>query len=293
MQPRRLRRLPALVAEGLDAYGRHATSQLAAAIAYRFLFSLVPFFALFISILDVVLPDDQRTQLVEWLFQELPGDELEASVDRALDQSTNAAPIVWIGSLLALLWGATGMMTTLRVSARIVWDVDRGTPYVRGKLRDVLGVGLAGAVVVGAFALSFIVQTAVQASEDVADAIGWEGEARLAAGVGEIATSLAVIFVALVLVYRLTPPVRPRLRDVWPAALLGAVAFELVAAGFGIYLGRFADFNAIYGPLGAVLAFLALIYALAIVLLAGAELVALRARSAGVAVEREGAHDPA
>ena len=278
MQPRGLRRLPALVADGLDAYRRHATSQLAAAIAYRFLFSLVPFFALLVSIVDVVLPDDQRTQLVDWLFGELPGDEVEESVDRALSRSTDAAPIVWVVSLLALLWGATGLMTTLRVAARIVWDVDRGAPYVRGKLRDVLLVGLAGALVVGAFALSFVVQTAVQAGEHVATAIGWEGEGRLAIGAGELVTSLAIIFVALALVYRITPPVRPRLAHVWPAALLGAVAFELVAAGFGFYLAHFADFNAVYGPLGAVFAFLALIYALAIVLLAGAELVALRER---------------
>jgi membrane protein len=279
VQPRGLRRLPALVADGLDAYRRHATSQLAAAIAYRFLFSLVPFFALLVSVVDVVLPEDQRTQLVEWLFDEIPGEEVEASVDRALSRSTSAAPIVWVVSLLALLWAATGMMTTLRTAARIVWDVDRGAPYVRGKLRDALLVGLAGVVVVGAFALSFVVQTAVQAGEHVAAAVGLEGQGRLATGAGELATSLVITFVALVIVYRLTPPVRPRLRHLWPAALLGAVAFELVAAGFGIYLARFADFSAVYGPLGAVFAFLALIYALAIVLLAGAELVALQARS--------------
>jgi membrane protein len=278
VQPTGIRRLPAIIAAGLDAYGRHATSQLAAAIAYRFLFSLVPFFALLVSVLDVVLPDDQRAELVDWLFDEVPGDEVEASVDRALSRSTDAAPIVWVVSLLALLWGATGMMTTLRTAARVVWDVDRGVPYVRGKLRDALLVGLAGVLVVGAFALSFVVQTAVQAGEHVAAALGWEGQGGLAAGVGELATSLAITFVALMLVYRLTPPVRPRLTALWPAALLGAVAFELVAAGFGLYLARFADFNAVYGPLGAVFAFLALIYALAIVLLAGAELVALRAR---------------
>ncbi len=278
MQQTGIRRLPAIVAEGLDAYSRHATSQLAAAIAYRFLFSLVPFFALLVSVLDVVLPDDQRTQLVSWILGELPGDEVEASVDRAISRSTDAAPIVWAVSLLALLWGATGMMTSLRTATRIVWDVDRGTPYVRGKLRDVLFVGVAGALVVGAFALSFVAQTAVQAGSDLADALGWDGGGRVAAGGVELVSSLAITFVALLLLYLLAPPIRPRVADVWPAALLGAVAFELVAAGFGLYVARFADFNAVYGSLGAAFAFLAMIYALAIVLLAGAELAALRAR---------------
>jgi membrane protein len=266
------------VAEGLDAYSRHATSQLAAAIAYRFLFSLVPFFALVVSVLDVVLPDDQRSQLVHWLFAELPGDEVEASVDRSIARSSNVAPIVWIVSLGALLWGATGMMTSLRISARIVWDVDRNAPYVRGKLRDALFVGLAGVLVLGAFALSFVVQTAVQAGQHVAAAVGWDDPGAFAAA-GELVTSLAITFFALALVYLLTPPVRPRLRDLWPAALLGAVAFELVAAGFGLYVAHFADFDAVYGSLGTLFAFLALIYVLAIVLLAGAELVAMRVRA--------------
>jgi membrane protein len=278
VQPSGLRRLSALVAEGLDAYGRHATSQLAAAIAYRFLFSLVPFFALVVSVLDVVLPEDQRSQLVHWLFAELPGDEVEASIDRSIARSSSAAPIVWIVSLLALLWGATGMMTSLRTSARIVWDVDRNVPYVRGKLRDALLVGLAGVLVVGAFALSFIVQTAVQAGEHVAAAVGWDDPGAFTAA-GELTTSLAITFAALALVYLLTPPARPRFRDLWPAALLGAVAFELVAAGFGLYVTRFADFSAVYGPLGALFAFLTLVYVLAIILLAGAELVALRSRA--------------
>jgi membrane protein len=280
VQPKGLHRLPATVTDGLDGYRRHATSQLAAAIAYRFLFSLVPFVALLVSVFDVVLPDDQRSQLVDWILNELPGEEVEASVDRAIARSTTAAPIVWVVSLLALLWGATGMMTTLRTATRIVWDVDRGAPYVRGKLRDVLFVGLAGALVVGAFVLSLLLHAAVQAGSDLADALGWDGEGRLAAGAAELASSLAITFVAILLLYRLAPPTRPRLGAIWPAALLGAIAFELVAAGFGLYLARFADFNAVYGPLGAVFAFLALIYALAIVLLAGAELAALRARSA-------------
>lgn len=276
-----LRRLVSTVAATFAAYGRHASSQLAAAIAYRFLFSLVPFVALLVSILDLVLPADQREQLVGWLFDALPGRELEASVDRALARSSDAAPLVWIASLVALLWAATGMMTTLRTAARIIWDVEAGQPYVRGKLRDVALVGLAGALVIVAFVLSLVAQVAVEAGSDLAAAIGWgTTEERAAAGVVQLASSLAVTFVALLLLYRLTPPVGPRLADLWPAALIGALAFELVAAGFGFYVAHLADFNAVYGPLGAVFAFLALIYALAIVLLAGAELAALRARSA-------------
>jgi membrane protein len=270
VRPNAFHRLRSTIADGLDSYGRHATSQLAAALAYRFLFSLVPFVALLVSILDLTLSDAQREQLVRWLFDALPGDEVEASVDRALAASTNASALIWIVSVLALLWGATGMMAALRAATRLIWEVEARPPYVRGKLRDVVLVGLAGALVVAAFALSLVAQTAVEAGSDLAAALGWDGDGRLLAAFGELGSSLVITFVALLLLYGLAPPARLRLTDLWPAALLGAIAFELVAAGYGLYLARFANFNAVYGPLGAVFGFLALIYVLAIVLLGGA-----------------------
>ena len=87
----------------MRAYGRHAGSQLSAAIAYRVLFSLVPFAALLLSILDVVLPPSSREQFVNWLFDEVPGDDLESSIDRALAGSSASAPIVGLVALALLL----------------------------------------------------------------------------------------------------------------------------------------------------------------------------------------------
>ena len=55
-----------------------------------------------------------------------------------------------------------------------------------------------------------------------------------------------------------------------------AVAFELCVYGYAVYTTRFADFNSIYGPIGAVLAFLLLVYLLAAIVLLGAETAAAR-----------------
>jgi membrane protein len=56
------------------------------------------------------------------------------------------------------------------------------------------------------------------------------------------------------------------------AALFAAVAFELLKRGFAIYLAHFADYNVVYGSLGAVIAFLFFVYLAASVLLFGGEL---------------------
>ena len=52
-----------------EAYGRHAGSQFAAAIAYRILFSLVPFVAL----LATLLPDGARADVVGLAARQVPG----------------------------------------------------------------------------------------------------------------------------------------------------------------------------------------------------------------------------
>ena len=51
------------------------------------------------------------------------------------------------------------------------------------------------------------------------------------------------------------------------------MAIDVGLAGYAFYLVEIASFDTIYGPLGAVLAFLALLYLAAMLLLFGAELI--------------------
>ena len=90
----------------------------------------------------------------------------------------------------------------------------------------------------------------------------------------EILASLLVTFAVFLLLYRSVPPVRPRFAALWPPALLGAAAFQIATAGYAFYLARWGNLTPIYGPLGAVLGFLLVVYVGVLVLLIGAELVA-------------------
>jgi membrane protein len=258
----------------LPAYGRHASSQLAAAISYRVLFSIVPLVTLLIAVLDLVLPADTRSDFVHWLFDTVPGDEIEQSVDRSLEQQGASASVVGLVALGFLLWSASGMMASLRTAMRVIWDAETGRPFVGAKLLDLALVLGAGLLLLGAFALSVVLQVLVGIGRDLSDAVGWHGEGRVLGWGAEVAMSVSVTFVALLLLYRLLPPGPVRLADLWTGALLAAVALQVAMAGFAVYLSRFADWSAVYGPLGAVLAFLLLVYVAAIVLIVGAEIAA-------------------
>lgn len=269
-------RARAYVGAILAAYSRHAGSQLSAAIAYRVLFSLVPFAALLLTILDVVLPPSRREQFVEWLFGIFPGTELETSIDNTLAASSATAPIVGLVALATLLWAASGMMASLRIAFRVVWDRDSGPTYVRSKLRDFALVGAAGALIVAAFALSVIVRIVVETGSDLSDAVGMTGGATVFSTLTEVGSSTLVVFGALLALYRFVPPVRTPVGLLWPSALAAAVAFEITVYGYAVYATRFSSFSTIYGPMGAVLAFLLLVYLLAAIVLLGAETAAAR-----------------
>ena len=72
--------------QAATTYGQTAGGQRAAAISYRVLFSLVPFVALLVSVLELVLPEGTQESVVSWLVgvASLP-DELADSVDAAVE----------------------------------------------------------------------------------------------------------------------------------------------------------------------------------------------------------------
>ncbi len=67
------------------------------------------------------------------------------------------------------------------------------------------------------------------------------------------------------------PATTVKLREVWPGALVAALFFEVGKFGFTIYLANFSSYGAVYGSLGAIVAFLFWVYITAVILLFGAE----------------------
>jgi membrane protein len=253
----------------IDGYGRHACGELAAAIAYRILFSLVPFVAL----LAALLPEDARVDVVAWLLDAFPGATVEQGVEQQLASAGTPTSLTGLIAFGTLIWTASGMTRSLRVALAVVWEVDARPAFVRAKLRDIAALGVLAALVLGVFALSLATQIAVQAGAGITDALGLGRAAGVLTRVTELAVTAGATFAALLIVYRLAAPVATPLGRVWLSALVTAVAIDVGVAGYAFYLVQIASFDTIYGPLGAVLAFLALLYIAAVLVLFGAELI--------------------
>src|SRR5207302_2376573 len=87
-----------------------------------------------------------------------------------------------------------------------------------------------------------------------------------------IGASLGLVFLVFLILYRFVPRREVSLRDVWLGALLAAAGWELVKELFALYLGSsLANYSAVYGTMGTVIALLTWIYISAVIILVGAE----------------------
>jgi membrane protein len=270
-----LRRLREAVISAVRGYSAHALSQQAAAIAFRVLFSLVPLVALFVSIVDLVVPPGRREEVIAWIVDKLSGTgELEDSVRRALTAGETTASVVGVVALVGLIWAASGMMSAIRRAFQTIWDDSAPRSYVRGKFVDIVVVLGTGLVAIVAFGLSIAVKSVVEVGSDVAAALGIESADGLLSATASGAVTLALTFACFLALYRVVPPVPPSWDALWPGAAIGAIGFQVATTVYGTYLGTFGDLNVIYGSLGAVLGFLLVVWAGAIALLLGAEIAA-------------------
>jgi membrane protein len=290
--PTRRRPLPRLVSAAQAAgskYLRDRCPQLAAAVSYHVLFSLVPLFMFLASVFGLVLRDDGiRADLIDELLARFPlTEEAGADLERILSSVPTPASGLGLVGLAALLWSASGMMASLRIALTAAFSEEADRPYFQSKLVDFLLVLAVAAILLVSFGFSLVAHAIVRWSATLSDELG-----SVASGEWGILSNLAppvLAFGAFLVLYRLVPPSRPKIRDVWVGALVAAAGFTVINLGFSYYLATVATWGLVYGSLGSVLAFLLVVYLEVAVFLYGGELAAAWSRDA---VTADGTEEP-
>jgi len=244
-------------------------TQLAAAISYYALFAIFPIVILAVAGFSLVLGEQQaRQDVLDFLTRNLPVTQQSGRQDLSdllagVTQNTEAFGIVGV---LGLLFSASGLMGALRNAVNTAWDLEDRRPPLQGKLLDLLLVLAIGVVIGLSLAGSLVTRAVESLSGDVSAAIG--------SGVFDLATRalpLAIAFAGFLLIYRVVPATSVRWRDAGLGALVATVGYAATKVGFGAYLNSVADYGAVYGSLGAIVAFVFFVYLNANVFVLGAE----------------------
>ncbi|MBA1272427.1 YihY/virulence factor BrkB family protein [Stutzerimonas azotifigens] len=240
----------------------------ACALAYRALFSLFPFLLFLIAMLGFLHLPEFFTWLREQAALVLPDEPLE-QVNGVIDQLQNQeAGLLSFSILLAIAAAARGVRSLMN-AMNVAYDVEEGRPGWKLYLLSVVYTFALAFILLGAAGLMII---GPQVMEWLASQVGLQ----------EIVVVLwtwlrwPVVVILLMLVvaalYYVTPDVEQDFRFITPGSVLAVIVWIAASVGFGIYVQNFADFNATYGSIGAIIILLMYFYISAAVLLFGAEL---------------------
>jgi membrane protein len=249
---------------------RDRLPQYAASISFHVLFSLFPLTIVLVSIFGLILQDDQlRQDVIDELVDVLPVSE-SGQEDVASSIEGIATPLSAIGfiSLIALLWGASGMMTSLRIGLETALKVERGRPAAHAKLVDFGLLGIVGLLVLLAIGLSAILGFFRGPIDDVADRLGIAAYVSFLFQDGVQLLLFAVLSLGL---YRFVPARKLRTRGALAGAVLTTVLTWAATKVLATLFADFSRYNLIYGSLAGVMTFLFYVYIVALILLLGAE----------------------
>lgn len=251
----------------IKSFTEKQAAQASAGLAYYTFFSIFPLLLVFIALGSYFLDSHQVFNAVtQFIQQALPISR--QVINENLQEILEARDTAGLISLLILLWSASGMFTNLAYNINLAWPRARRRSFLQNRLVGLwMIVGLIGLIVLSLI-LSWITARLPFMNLEHASPV----DLILLRLISALGSWLMIFLVFLTLYHRI-----PRIRVPWRASLWGALiaslAWKTVIAGFGWYLGsRFGQYQLVYGSLGAIVAFLFLMYIISLITLFGAHL---------------------
>jgi membrane protein len=256
-----------ILQNAIGTFTEKQAAQASAGLAYYTFFSIFPLMLVFIAggsyFLDSHQVFDTVTQFIQ---QALPISR--QVINENLEEILQARGTAGIISLLILLWSASGMFTNLAYNINLAWPRAARRNFLQNRLIGLwMIVGLIGLIVLS-LVLSWLtarlpfINFASNSPIDLA-------LLRLISALG----SWLMIFLVFLTLYHWIPTLRGRWSATLWGALIASLAGKAVTTGFSWYLGSsFGQYQLVYGSLGAIVAFLFLIYIISFITLFGAHL---------------------
>jgi membrane protein len=251
-------------------YAEKRISIIAAALAYYLFLALFPFLLVVIAAVGYIFGSSEHglELLRQTLAVVLP--EAGREVRGQLEIITAKRALVGGLGLVALAWSASNAFAILGRALRIVWEVKDDSMFLLARLR---ALGLL------ALAVIFLLLSVLASS--AASVLAHLRPAGVSTTLDELvhvwrlasaALPLAIGFITFLALYRIVPAAQIELRHAAAGAAFAAVAWEIAKRGFAWYLERFASFDRVYGPVGAIVVLMLWIYISVVIALIGAEL---------------------
>jgi membrane protein len=244
-------------------------SILAGGVAFFAFLALFPAIIAALSLYGLVADPATVANQVTQLAQLLPETARPLIVDQlnsVAASSGGALGLSLVISVLAALWSASGGTMNLITATNVAYDEKESRGFL--KLR-----GLALALTIGAVIFVLLAVALVAVVPVLFEALGLAGVALIAAQVVRWVLLLALVVVALAIVYRVAPDRKsPRFAWVSTGALVATVLWLIASVLFSLYVSNFGSYNKTYGALAGVVVLMLWLYLTSYLVLLGAEI---------------------
>ncbi len=242
---------------------------IAAGATFYLLLALFPALAAFVALYGFVADPATIADHIAFLGSVLPsgGVELIRTQLQALATQDEAAlSFAFIFGLLFALWSANGGIKTLFEALNVAYEETEKRSFVRLNLVSLL-------FTLGAIAIGILFIICVGIVPAVLAFAGLSGAEETLISLLRWPALILVSSAAISILYRYGPSrERAKWRWVTWGSVLASLAWLIASILFSWYLANFADYNATYGSLGAVIGFMLWTWISVVILLAGAEL---------------------
>ncbi len=248
--------------------------------AYSSLLAFFPVLASLAAIFASVNASAVARVFSRLLFQIIPPgtEDLVRAQFRANTQRSGW--LIFLATLVSI-WAASGAMITLMEGFQAAYRLPSGRSFLKQRGVAILLVFIAAVPAVGSSAL-IVFGARTEQWLLTTLGLGPEEDLRvsvvLAFGLLRYVAALGATVLVTGLMYYTGPNRNMKFRSVWPGAFLATFLWLLATSVFAIYVRHIANYNVVYGSIGAVVALLVWMYVLAVISLFGCEYNAVRER---------------
>jgi membrane protein len=259
-----------IVITTIQRFGKLRSPEVAASMAYYFLFSLFPLLIFLVILGSFVLEEDRvRDQVFNWLVELFP--TAASLIERNLELVIARRGPAGITAIIGLLWAGSGAFNILARSINRAWPNAEMRNFFEGRLVALLMM----VVVAMLFCLSLVSNTIFSLLPPF-DSPLWNSGIVYNAFTRKILTDWSSWFFAFLMflsMYRWIPNTKVSWWEAGWGALIATLGWRWAINMFAWYLDSgLSSFHLVYGTLATVIALMFWIYISSLITLFGAHL---------------------